>query len=65
MPVVLEVQRTIKMARIWALYMALCKLRGPPEMFTDNRGVVQAKSKAKLIGSVLVRRSGYLDSALE
>ena len=37
MPVVSEVQRTIKRAEIWALYMALCMLGGP-RIFPENEG---------------------------
>ena len=46
--VLLKVQRTTKRAEIWVLYMAVCKLSGPSETFTDNRGVVQALNKGEV-----------------
>ena len=48
MPVSLEVQRTIKRAEIWALYMALTKLCGTDEIFSDNTGVMQALNKGEV-----------------
>ena len=48
MPISFEVQRTLKMADICALYMALCKLCGPSEIFADSRGVVRAVNKGEV-----------------
>ena len=46
--VLLKVQRTTKRADKWVLYIAVCKLSGPSEIFTDNRGVVQALNKGEV-----------------
>ena len=48
MPVSREVQRTIRRAEIWDLYMVLMKLCWPAEMFSDHRRVVQAFNRGEV-----------------
>ena len=60
MPVALEVKRTIKRSEIWALYMALTKLCGTAEIFSDNTGFMQALNK----GEVTCISAGSLGSGL-
>ena len=53
MPISSEVPRTIKRAdNLGFKNLALCKLCGPSEIFSDNRGVVQAvhEEEVKCIG---------------
>ena len=48
MPISLEVQRTIKRVDASALYIALCKMCGPLQMFRISEGVVQALNKGEV-----------------
>ena len=48
MPVSVQVQRTIRRADIWALYMVLMKPCWPAEMFSDHTRVVQAFNRCEV-----------------
>ena len=41
-------RRTITRADIWALFMALSKLTGLAEIYSDNSGVVQALNEGEV-----------------
>ena len=43
MPISLDMRRTE-----FCFFLALCKLCGPPEIFSDNRGVVQALNEGEV-----------------
>ena len=46
---------------ILSVYMALCKLCGPSEIFSDSRGVVQALNKGEV--GIKTRISGFWSGA--
>ena len=43
-----KVQRSSKRPEVRAVYVALCMLVGPTEIYLDNRCVVQAKRKSEV-----------------